>query len=255
MLDSQPSKGGVIVMQALILNSGLGTRMGFLTEDKHKSMVEVEEGLTLITYQLKTLSQMGITDFVITTGHMKNQLMGHIDDQFSGKLNIRFIDNIDYATTNYIYSIYLALGELTDDILLLHGDLYFDKSIIRDMIAMNQSTVVVDTTIPIPEKDFKAELHEGYVRKIATYINTETCVSSQPLYKLHYKDWEIWKDAIKKFCDEGKRDVYAEEALNTVLGNRIRLKALDLQGKLCMEVDTADDLMVLKSKINMEGIG
>ena len=240
-------------MQALILNSGLGSRMGFLTENSHKSMMEIEEGLTLIAHQLQLLSQIGITDVVITTGHMKDRLMKHIHDQLLDKLNITFINNNEYATTNYIYSIYLALEELKEDLLLFHGDLYFDKSIIIDLFASEQSTVVVDTTLPLPEKDFKAEVQEGYIKKIATYINNEKCIACQPLYKLTFEDWNMWAAAIRKFCKEGKTNVYAEEALNTVL-DQLPLKVLDLKGKLCMEVDTQDDLMVLQTKIKKEGM-
>ncbi|NMA84523.1 MAG: phosphocholine cytidylyltransferase family protein [Epulopiscium sp.] len=240
-------------MQALILNSGLGSRMGALTENKHKSMVEIQEGLTLITYQLRTLSQMGITDIVMTTGHMKDQLIHHIRDEFSDKLNISFVNNPKYATTNYIYSIYLALQELKEDLFLFHGDLYFDKSVITDLMESEQSVVVVDTTLPLPEKDFKAEVQDGSIKKIATYINDERCIACQPLYKLTFEDWKTWAAAIGKFCEEGKTNVYAEEALNTIL-DQLPLKALDLQGKLCMEVDTQDDLMVLQTKIRKEGM-
>lgn len=240
-------------MKALILNSGLGTRMGSLTDNKHKSMVEIKEGITLITYQLKTLSEMGINDFVITTGHMKDQLINHIHNQFLDKLNIKFIYNEKYTSTNYIYSIYLALKELKgDDLLIMHGDLYFDKSIIEDMLTLEQSAVVVDTTLPLPEKDFKAEVQNEYIKKIATYINYESCVACQPLYKLTLKDWKIWSDTIQGFCNEGKTNVYAEEALNTVL-DCFQLKALDLKGRLCMEIDTEIDLTVLRSKIKKEG--
>lgn len=240
-------------MQAIILNSGLGSRMGGLTENKHKCMVEIEQGTPLIYHQLSILSQAGITDFVITTGYMSDQLIAYINSHFGERLHITFIDNPLYATTNYIYSICLALEQLQgEDLLLLHGDLYFDNRVLSAIFAARTSSVVVDSTLPLPEKDFKAEIEGGYVKRVATYINNENCVACQPLYKLNKNDWEIWSKAIEQFCDDGKTNVYAEEALNSVLNN-IKLTPVDLQGQLCMEVDTPEDLALLQSRIKEVG--
>ena len=236
-------------MQALILNSGLGSRMGGLTVNKHKCMVEIKQGISLISQQLSTLSQAGITDFVITTGYMSDHLTAYVNSHFGDKLLIKFIANPLYSSTNYIYSIYLALEQLQGaDLLMLHGDLYFDKNVLSAILAAKKSSVVVDSTLPLPEKDFKAEIEEGYVKKVATYISNQNCVACQPLYKLNKNDWEIWSKAINKFCEEGRTNVYAEEALNSVL-NDIRLTPIDLKGALCMEVDTHEDLTVLQLKI------
>ena len=240
-------------MQALILNSGLGSRMGGLTENKHKCMVEIEQGTPLIYHQLRIMSQAGINDFVITTGYMSDQLSSYVNSHFGDRLHITFIDNPLYSSTNYIYSIYLALEQLQGaDLLMLHGDLYFDKNVLSAIIAAKTSSVVVDSTLPLPEKDFKAEIENGVVKRVATYINNQNCVACQPLYKLNNNDWEIWSRAIKKFCEDGKINVYAEEALNTVL-NDIRLTPIDLKGELCMEVDTPEDLALLQSKIKEVG--
>lgn len=235
-------------MQSLILNSGLGSRMGTLTAKKHKSMVEIQEGLSLIDHQLETLIQEGITNFIITTGYMKDKLKDYIMSRFGNQLQILFIDNPDYLSTNYIYSIYLALDYLQDDLLLLHGDLFFDKNVISSILLAEQSCVVVDSTLPLPEKDFKAEMQGGLITKIATYINNEQCLACQPLYKLFRKDWQIWAKSIRELCDKGRTNVYAEEALNTVL-NIIKLKAFDVKGKICMEIDTPEDMALLKKKL------
>lgn len=236
-------------MKALILNSGLGTRMGQFTLNNHKCMVEINKNLPLIKYQIKTLHQFGITEIIITTGYMKEKLIEYVKSNISDELNISFIDNSEYFKTNYIYSIYLALEQLKDDILLLHGDLYFDKNILKDILESKQSCIVVDSTLPLPEKDFKAEIHRNQITKIATYIFNDNCLTCQPLYKLNKQDWRIWAEAINKFCMEGNTNIYAEEALNTVLNN-IRLKPFDIKGRLCMEVDNPEDLELLKLKIS-----
>ena len=56
-------------MKALILNSGLGSRMGVLTAEHPKCMTEISPRETILSRQLRQLSDAGIRDVVITTGY------------------------------------------------------------------------------------------------------------------------------------------------------------------------------------------
>ena len=55
-------------MKALILNSGLGTRMGGLTREHPKCMTEIAPGETIVSRQLRMLSEAGGRDTVMTAG-------------------------------------------------------------------------------------------------------------------------------------------------------------------------------------------
>lgn len=226
--------------------------MGEFTDNNHKSMVEISSETPLIYHQIKTLKGIGIKKVLMTTGYMAEEIKHYINAQFKD-LHITYVHNLKYLNTNYIYSMYLVSNQLNDDIILFHGDLYFDEKILSDVINSKDSCVVVDSTLSLPKKDFKAEIQKNRIKKIATYINDSNCVACQPLYKLSGSEWNIWMESIRTFCDNGKTDVYAEEALNKVL-NKIFLRPLDIKGRLCMEVDTMDDLMLLRKKIAAQGI-
>ena len=238
-------------MQAVILNSGMGSRMKELTEDRHKSMVGIKEGLPLIVHQIQVLSSCGIKDFIITTGYRAEQLQGYVKDYFKDSYNFTFVYNPKYQETNYIYSLYLAKDIINEDVLLLHGDLYFTKDIITDMQKKEGSCVVIDTTLPLPEKDFKARLDGHRIMQIGTYVKGKDCYACQPLYKLQKEFFDSWMEEMSRFCLEGNDKVYAEEALNNRL-QAIRLDPYDLKGRLCMEVDTKEDLTMLRTKIFKE---
>ena len=45
-----------------------------------------------------------------------------------------------------------------------------------------------------------------------------------------------------KFCNENNTNVYAEEALNELLTDTIKIKAIDVNGYYCSEIDTIEDL-------------
>jgi phosphoenolpyruvate phosphomutase len=73
--------------------------------------------------------------------------------------NFIFVHNDKYAVTNYIVSMDNAANFLSDDFIMLHGDLVFDKKAIRRLInSKHQATCYIDKTKPLPEKDLKVAL-------------------------------------------------------------------------------------------------
>jgi phosphoenolpyruvate phosphomutase len=238
-------------MVAIILNSGLGSRMEHLTKDKHKSMVEILPNLSLIQDQLNKLIKANIKDIIITTGYQKEVLEKLILDNYKDKLNIKFYYSNLYKETNYIYSLSLIDNNFKDDVILMHGDLYFTDDILADLINAKTSKVIVDSTLPLPLKDFKGDVTKGYISKIGVDVNTPTALALQPLYKLLNKDYKSWADKISEFVKDGKTKVYAENALNEIL-DKLKLEGLDVKGRLCMEVDTISDLQLLQSKLQKE---
>ena len=120
-------------MKALILNSGLGSRMGVLTKDHPKCMTEISAADTILSRQLKLLKKVNITDIVITTGYYDKVLIDYCESLNLG-LNFIFVNNPVYDKTNYIYSIYCAKEHLDDDIILMHGDLVFEYSVLTDLL-------------------------------------------------------------------------------------------------------------------------
>ena len=64
-------------MKALILNSGMGTRMGVLTSEHPKCMTEISTKETILSRQLKLLAEAGINEVVITTGYFDKVLIGY----------------------------------------------------------------------------------------------------------------------------------------------------------------------------------
>ena len=106
-------------MKALILNSGLGSRMGDLTSEHPKCMTEISETETILSRQLSLLKDAGIEDVVVTTGYYDQVLIEYCDSLDLG-LDIVYVKNPKYDQTNYIYSIYCAKQYLEDDIILMH---------------------------------------------------------------------------------------------------------------------------------------
>lgn len=229
------------ILKAIILNSGIGSRLKEYTRDKPKSMVKITDKDTICSKAIKTLLNFDINEFIITTGYLDTILKEYIKETFPD-VNFTFVYNDRYDTTNYIKSLDNITNDFDDDILLLHGDLIFDKDVVELLLLQDESSVVVDSSIVIPEKDFKAQVVEGKVKLISVNYFGEDAKSCQPLYKLSNTDWKVWKEKINNYCNNNKTNVYAEEALNELLDDEILLKAVDIEGFACFEIDTVEEL-------------
>ena len=235
-------------MKALILNSGLGSRMGVLTSEHPKCMTEISSRETILSRQLRLIAESGIKDVVITTGYYDSVLVNYCNS-LDFPLNFTFVKNPIYNQTNYIYSIYCARDYLNDDIILMHGDLVFEGEVFDRVLASPVSCMTVSSTLPLPEKDFKAKVLDGKVMAVGVDIFNEA-MEAQALYKLFKEDWIVWLNKIVEFCESDRRKVYAENALNELNG-AANIYALDVQNLLCAEIDNPEDLAVVTTKLKM----
>ena len=222
--------------------------MGDITKTHPKCMTQISEEDTILSRQLKLLSDSGITDVVMTTGYFDQILMDYCYS-LNLPLNYAFIKNPIYDKTNYIYSIYCARDILKDDdILLMHGDLVFDKRVMELSVNSKNSCMTVSSTLPLPEKDFKAVIEDDRIVKVG--INCfENAYEAQALYSLRKEDWLVWLDKIVEFCEAENTGVYAENALNEI-SRKIHIYPLDVKDLLCAEIDNQEDLINVTSRLS-----
>lgn len=234
-------------MKALILNSGLGHRMGVLTSEHPKCMTEISSKETILSRQLQLIADAGIEDVVMTTGYYDDVLVSYCNS-LRLPLRITFVNNPVYDVTNYIYSIYCAREYLRDeDVVLMHGDLVFEAGVFDAVISSAESCMTVSTTSALPEKDFKAVVHDGRIDRIGIDFFTDA-VAAQPLYMLRSRDWNVWLDMICKFCESGNSKCYAENAFNEV-SDKCDIRMLDVGDLLCAEIDTPEDFAAVSSRL------
>ena len=234
-------------MKALILNSGLGHRMGVITKEHPKCMTEISSKNTILSRQLRQLVAFGIEEVVITTGYYDKVLVDYCH-ALHLPLKFTFVNNPVYDQTNYIYSIYCAKEYLKDDdIILMHGDLVFENLVMEAIINCENSCMAVSSTLPLPQKDFKAVVKNNRIEKIGIEF-FENALAAQPLYKLKKDDWHLWLAKIVSYCESNNRNCYAENAFNEV-SDHCHISPVDVQDMLCAEIDTPEDLKIVSSKL------
>lgn len=226
-------------MKALIFNSGIGSRMGSFTENCPKCLLKLADGESIFARQLRILSECGIKDVIVTTGKYVYELMQ--EGRTQSDLNILYVNNPLYASTNYIYSMYLAGKYINDDVLMLHGDLVFDKGLVSEILDDNRSSLcLINKHISQPPKDFKGRINSDRLIEVSVNIFDDDCYALQPFYKLSKECAHSWIEAVNTFVEKGITNVYAENAWNTIL-DKHDIKAMSYEKHYINEIDTPED--------------
>ena len=238
-------------MKVVMLNAGLGLRLRPLTINIPKALVKVA-GKPIIAYQLDALLSQGLTDIIIVVGPFRTKIKRYVRSKYPD-VNVIFIENPLYHSTNYIYSLWLTKGVVNDDVILLHGDVLFEPRLLRRMLTREGNFVLVGRkNVREPTKDFRAVVLKGRVLRIGIGYSGPLARPCIPLYRFEREDFNLWLEKIEEHVARGEVGIYAEEALNELLEDLIYLRPIYFGEKsLCMEVDTLEDLKRAEELLKM----
>ena len=237
-------------MQAIILAAGMGRRLGELTRNNTKCMVEVN-GERLIDRDIKFLSRYGLDRIVIVVGYERRNLMDYIGHRYDSTVKIEYVENPDYDHTNNIYSLALAKDKLCeDDTILMESDLIFESRMLDMLMESPDRNVALVAAYESWMDGTMVRIDED--NNIVNFIPKEAFRhEDSPLY---YKTVNIYKFS-REFC----RDKYVPflEAYCKVMGNNeyyeqvlrvlttlhdSTLKALPVGDVKWYEIDDVQDL-------------
>jgi len=231
-------------MKAIILNSGIGTRMRPFTNENPKCLVKLNEK-TILEHELENLLHYGIKDIIITTGHFEEKVKNLVKEKFP-QLNVTYVKNPKYDSTNYIYSIWLARELIDDEVILMHGDMVFERELLGRLVNGGERThVLINNKSVPPKKDFKGRIENDLVKEIGLDVFGENAFFLPPVYRFSKEDFRLWMEEIDRFIKEGNTSVYAEDAFNKI-SDLIKLHAVYYGDEFCMEIDDFNDLRVAR---------
>ena len=226
----------------------MGTRLRPLTDSRPKCLVEVH-GKPILTHQLESLAKAGVAECVLVTGYLSNQARGHFGGQFRG-VEISYVENERYDETNNLYSLWLAIKEFDDDIILLEGDLVFEEVLLEQLLnSPYRNVAVVDRYQPF--MDGTVILPEGRVSKTMVLkkdqgadFDYSRALKTVNIYKLSGKDLshQIIPE-LSRYVVEGKTAQYYEAVLADLVSRGVfELSILRTADTKWAEIDTIEDL-------------
>jgi NDP-sugar pyrophosphorylase family protein len=106
-------------VQAVILAGGLGTRLGEITRHTPKPMVPVA-GVPYLEHQFRLLREQSITDVLLLTGYLGEQVEAHFGDGGRLEMSLRYSREATPQGTGG--ALRDALPLLAESFLLVYGD-------------------------------------------------------------------------------------------------------------------------------------
>jgi choline kinase len=135
-------------MKALILAAGRGTRIRSIHGKHPKCLIRFNDNKsTILDHQIDNLFSVGVANIGIVVGYEKDQIIRHVIENYRDEqYRFCFIENPAFATTNNIYSFWLAQTWLNKEpFVCLNADVVFDPRILIPAIeSVAPITMIVD---------------------------------------------------------------------------------------------------------------
>jgi len=239
-------------MKALILVAGQSVRMGDLTTETHKTLLPVGDR-PILSWMLQALKNNGINRVLFTCGYLRDRLEKWVNVRFP-ELEVSWIENPDYATTNTAYSVWLArdaVFEDEQDLLLINGDVVLDRRAIAATLEAEGKNVLATRFDRVAAEEVKLRLDgNGVVTEIGKHlVPTEAAGESVGINRLSRPFLELLFPTLEHRIEhgEGRREFY-EQAFNELVGKGQIFRTADVTQLPVIEVDTPEDYEAAKEQ-------
>ncbi len=118
------------MMTAVILCGGLGTRLRSVVADRPKVLAPIE-GEPFLGYLLSHLRRQGVTDLILSIGHLGEQVEDYARSGARWQVRLRYVQESEPLGTGGALRLAADTMNLNEPFLALNGDTFFDGSLDR----------------------------------------------------------------------------------------------------------------------------
>src|SRR3989344_2650014 len=238
------------MMKAILPAAGMGSRLGSITKDFPKFILDVH-GRSLLERSLDNLKRNGVEEAIIVVGFQKQKIMDELGDSFKG-MPIRYAINDFYDSASTAISFYQSRKfiNLKDDIFLAYADLLYEPDAIRflledksenNMLVVPFSGVKNPAYVKMDDNGFLENLVKGEKYK------PSVCGETADIYKLSARFVQGLYKMIEEEWDYGIKDRFIERAILD-LSKTIPVKCVK-KDVLWIGINTEDALEKARNEI------
>lgn len=132
-----------MIKKAIILLAGFEKNLSPYTDEMHQCLFNLGKS-TILEDLLTKLSKCDVKDVMLVVGHKSELIKEKVGKNFKN-LNIYYVENKQYLSSKTGMSLSLTKNFVTDDTLLIDGDMIFEEELIKDLInSSNSNMIAVD---------------------------------------------------------------------------------------------------------------
>lgn len=227
------SKPGIHNKKIGIIIPGAGSAHRMPDIYRPKFNIEID-GQSLWQYQIDTIRDYFVSPDIIYVGgyeftKLKKELPG----------NIRLIKNSNFAKNNVCQSIHLGLlANVLDSVLIIYGDLYFNKNIFKDL---DNVSCILYNDEPAKTNEVGVNIQDEY----ATFFSYKIKQKWSQIVYLTGKELELAEDLSGL---ESNENIFGFELLNQIIDHGGKFKAIPTK-EYVIDLDTQEDIKKLKKYI------
>lgn len=240
-------------MQAIILAAGIGKRLKPLTDELPKCMVKVKGKPIIINMLDELVCSKKIKEVLIVCGYMAEKIQKLVGNNYRG-LKIEYLINDKYASTNNVYSLYLAKDWVDSDCVLLESDLYYKSDLLKSILSEEHACSILvspfnklkmNGTVIIAEGiQARALVVKEHQKFLCDYPNLYKTVN---VYKFQKEFWiKKFMPALDLYIRTGNLNSYYELVLGSLIyyqNDDIVIKSIDEDR--WYEIDDVNDLKIV----------
>ncbi len=156
-------------MRGIILAAGRGSRLNGTAKESPKCLVEIG-GMTLVERQIRVLHKAGIDDITVVVGCQAERVRrecGH---------RITYVENPHYASTNSMYSLWMARPLLYEGFVVLNCDVLFHPALLGDLLSARHENALLlayrEANQPeFGDEEMKVKVRGGRVVEMSKTMN------------------------------------------------------------------------------------
>lgn len=196
-----------------------------------KSLIEIAHKTNIITHQLSIIKKT-FTDceIILVTGFESDKLMRQTPN------NLIKIKNERFEETNVMRSIGIGLhAATTDNVLIVYGDLVFNKQALQ--IPIKESAIIIDKDT-MTTNEIGCNINEDYVE----YLMYDRPNKWAQIVLLKGRELALMREMA---WDKKNDNLYGFEILNNIIERGGRFKAVMPPGIKVNDIDSSKDLQIV----------
>jgi choline kinase len=238
-------------MKAVILAAGCATRLRPHSDDTPKTLLPVG-GVPILRRTITSLLRVGFDQFVIGTGYLEHMVRDAVASWFPG-LDVTFVTNKDFRTTNNAFSLLLTRPHVEDDgFMLLDGDVVFDLDVVEELVERGPDCLAVRSVgaIGLEEVKVTADNHDR-VLAIGKHVPVRSAMGESVGIEWFAapSSKRLFRVLDERVRQRGLVQEYYEAAFQQIIDEGATLYGVDIGTMYATEIDTIEDLMAANSRL------
>ena len=195
----------------------------------------------------------GVKEFCIVTGYLHEMIEDFVQKQYADSIQVTFIYNKVYETTNNIYSLWLARPFAEgEEVLLLDSDLLYDPQIVTRVLAADAPNVLTLIRHELGEEEMKVVTDaQGSIKEISKTCNPADAAGESLGIEKMGREYTraLYRELEPMMNREHLENVFYERAFERLIPQGHTYQVLDVTELFSCELDTIEDFENAKAKI------